>query len=461
MARSRHLRSGTARIRRKQGAISDSASTLKGRLEFIPTADLTPDPRNPRTHDRAQVRAIARSIETFGFNAPILVDKNRQIVAGHGRHEAAKLLGLAQVPVIRLEHLTETQARAYTLADNKLTDRSGWDDTKLAIQLKELSDLALDFDIEAIGFELPEIDFRIQSLEAPDATDSADEFDDAKGPSVSIPGDLWLMGDHRLYCGNALDPVAYAILLENQKAKGVFTDPPYNVRVDGHVSGNGAITHREFVMASGEMTEGEFTSFLTQTFEGISAHTAPGAIIYACMDWRHMGEIHAASRATGFELLNVCVWVKGNGGMGSLYRSKHEFVFVFRIGSTAHVNNVQLGRFGRNRTNVWNYPGANGFRRKGQANSLAMHPTVKPVAMVSDAILDSTRRNDIVLDPYLGSGTTLIAAERTGRRCYGIEIDSRYVDTAIERWERLTERKAQNIHGQTFAQVKLERESNQ
>jgi 16S rRNA G966 N2-methylase RsmD len=426
-------------------------------ISLLAVADLSPAPHNPRKHSRAQIRAIARSIETFGFNAPILIDRNRQIIAGHGRYEAAKLSGHAQVPVIFLDHLTETQAKAYMLADNKLTDRSTWDDAKVAVQLKELSDLVLDFDIEAIGFELPEIDFRIQSLEASDATDKADEFEPVAGPSVSIAGDLWLLGPHRLYCGNALDITAYVTLMETEKAAAVFTDPPYNVKIDGHVSGNGSVTHREFAMASGEMTPPEFTEFLTASVKLVCAHAAPGALVFACMDWRHMGEMLAAGQASECELLNLCVWAKSNGGMGSLYRSRHELVFVFRNGKEAHLNNVQLGRHGRNRTNVWNYPGFNGFARKGSKDASAFHPTVKPIALVADAIMDSTKRDDIVLDPYVGSGTTILAAERTSRRCFGIDIDGRYVDTAIARWERLTGRTAQNAQGQTFAQVKLER----
>jgi DNA modification methylase len=426
-------------------------------LSYLATTSLTPNPENPRKHGRAQIRAIAKSLEAFGFNAPILIDRNRKIVAGHGRYEAAKLLGLTQVPVLFLDHLTETQAKAYMLADNKLTDRSGWDDAKVAVQLKELSDLVLDFDIEAIGFELPELDFRIQSLDASDATDRADEFEPMTGPPVSVAGDLWLLGPHRLFCGNALESAAYATLIEAEKATAVFTDPPYNVKIDGHVSGNGSTTHREFAMASGEMTPPEFTEFLTTSLKLICAHSTPGALIFACIDWRHMGEMLAAGHASECELLNLCVWAKTNGGMGSLYRSRHELVFVFRNGKEAHLNNVQLGRHGRNRTNVWNYPGFNGFARKGSKDVPAIHPTVKPIALVADAILDSTKRNDIVLDPYIGSGTTILAAERTGRRCFGIEIDGRYVDTAIARWERLTGRKAQNAQGQTFAQVKLER----
>ncbi|MFZ1962720.1 MAG: site-specific DNA-methyltransferase [Roseiarcus sp.] len=237
----------------------------------------------------------------------------------------------------------------------------------------------------------------------------------------------------------------------------MFTDPPYNVRIDGNVCGSGAIKHREFAMASGEMSQEEFTAFLTRALELACENTVPGATIYACMDWRHMSELLAAARATGCETLNLCVWVKTNGGMGSLYRSRHELVFVFRNGKEPHVNNVQLGRFGRNRSNVWNYSGVNSFPRKGRKNDLGFHPTVKPIAMVADAILDSTNLNDVVLDTFLGSGTTVLAAERAGRCCYGIELDPLYVDTTIVRWERLTGLQARQASGQTFAEVKAQR----
>jgi DNA modification methylase len=284
--------------------------------------------------------------------------------------------------------------------------------------------------------------------------DTADEFNAPVEPAVSRIGDLWLLDDHRLYCGSALDAAAYDTLFGTAKAAVVFTDPPYNVKIDGHVCGDGAIKHREFATASGEMTEDEFTHFLNATLELASSHTARGALIYACMDWRHMGEMLAAGHTAGCDLLNLCVWVKSNGGMGSLYRSRHELVFVFRNGKEAHLNNVQLGRFGRNRTNVWNYVGANSFVRRGQESALELHPSVKPLALVSDALLDSTKRSDIVLDPFCGSGTTILAAERTSRRGYGIEIDPIYVDTAIERWER---HPARHTCGQTFADIKAER----
>jgi DNA modification methylase len=428
----------------------------QSKFGFLSLDQVSPNASNPRKHSRAQVRAIATSIDAFGFNAPLLIDSNKQIIAGHGRFEAAKLLGLTHVPVISLEHLNPNQARAYMLADNKLTDRSVWDDTKLAVHLKDLSELALDFEIEATGFELPEIDFRVQSLDGSD-TDIADEFEPVQGIATSKAGDLWVLGDHRLYCGSALDQGAYETLLGGNKVAAVFTDPPYNVRIDGHVSGNGAIKHREFAMAAGEMTQTEFTRFLSEMSQLLRDHSAEAAVIFICMDWRHLGEVLAAGRSAEFDLLNLCVWVKNNGGMGSFYRSRHELVFVFRNGQQSHLNNVQLGRHGRNRTNVWHFPGVNGFGRKGRKSDLELHPTVKPIALVADAILDCTKRNDIVLDPFMGSGTTLLAAERTNRRSYGIELDPLYVDTAIERWERLTRSQAKHVSGQSYEELRRQR----
>lgn len=424
---------------------------------LVPIGELVPNPKNPRKHNFVQIDAIARSIRAFGFNAPILVDKNMRIVAGHGRYLAAKRLSLERVPVVCLGHLTEAQAKAYMLADNKLTERSQWDEPELALHLKDLSDLALDFEIEATGFELPEIDFLIQSLDLEEVVDDADAIAPTAELAVSRPGDLWLLGEHRLNCGNALEAQTYEVLMGTERAAAVFADPPYNVKIDGHVCGAGAIKHREFAMAAGEMDETAFEIFLTNWLQHTSSFSTAGAVMYACMDWRHMTEILAAGRASGLELLNLCVWVKYNGGMGSFYRSRHELVFVFRNGQTPHVNNIQLGKYGRNRTNVWNYPGANAFGRKGKANALTLHPTAKPIALVSDAIIDSTKRNAIVLDPFCGSGTTLLAAERTGRRGYVIELDPLYVDLAIARWEAMTGAQARLADGTVFAEVKAGR----
>lgn len=426
-------------------------------IALVPIANLKPHSRNARKHGAAQIRAIAKSINTFGFNAPALADRDGNILAGHGRVEAAKLLGLKHIPVVFLHHLSEEEARAYMLADNKLTDRSNWDEATLAIELKELSSLALSFDIDATGFELPEIDFRIQSAEGAEVTDRADEFSVAPGPAASTPGDIWHLGGHRILCGTALDGTVASRLFAGDTAAAAFTDPPYNVKIQGNAAGHGKTTYREFDMAVGEMSEAEFTDFLATAMTHARSHIVLGGLVYVCMDWRHMQELLGAGHAASLNLINLCVWVKPNGRLGSFYKSRHELVFVFKNGSDPHLNNIQLGRFGRNRTNVWNYSTTNPFGRKNPPEDVGSHPTVKPLLLVSDAILDCTRRNDIIFDPFLGSGTTLLAAERTGRRCFGIELDPLYVDTAIERWQRMTKLKALNAFGETFEFVKRKR----
>ena len=400
------------------------------------------DPANPRRHSKKQVRQIANSIEAFGLVTPILIDRNDNVIAGHGRLLACRLLGITEVPTLCLDHLTSAQARAFMIADNRLTEIATWDDRLLAQQLKDLSLIGLDFNIEDTGFEMGEIDLRIASLEdPPEATDDpADVLPDVPaGPVVSKMGDLWILSRHRVLCGNALDAAVFATLMGEERTPMVFTDPPYNVPIDGHASGLGAVHHRPFPMASGEMDSIEFTSFLSGALRNVAAFSIDGSLHYICMDWRHAEELLAAGRGVYGELKNLCVWVKDSPGMGSFYRSGHELIFVFKHGRGGHRNNVQLGQFGRNRSNVWHYPGANSFARcSEEGNLLALHPTVKPVKMVADAMLDCSARGDIVLDAFLGSGTTVIAAERTGRRCYGLELDPIYIDRAIRRWQALT-----------------------
>jgi DNA modification methylase len=442
-------------------------STSQRRLEIIPQplAELKPDAGNPRRHSKKQIRQIAKSISIFGFNVPMLVDAELNVIAGHGRLLACLELGIDEVPTLCLEHLTPAQVRAFRIADNKLTENATWDERLLAQQLHDLSLSGLDFDIEVTGFEMGEIDLRIASLEDPPAEDKADPADVvpeiAAGPPVSKPEDMWLLGPHRVGCGNALDPSAFTALMGEDRAAMVFTDPPYNVPIEGHASGLGTIHHRPFPMAAGEMDPAEFTAFLRQTCCNLTAFSAAGSLHYLCMDWRHLAELLAAVQEVYDEFKNLCVWVKDNAGMGSLYRSQHELVLVFKQRGGTHRNNVQLGRFGRHRSNVWRYPGANSFARHGEeGNLLALHPTVKPVAMVADAILDSSARGDIVLDAFLGSGTTVIAAERTGRRCCGLELDLGYVDTAIRRWQTLTGEKARHAAtGRSFDDLVREAEA--
>jgi DNA modification methylase len=442
----------------------DRGDRRKQRLEVVYRTidEIKPDPANARRHSGKQIRKLADSIETFGFNVPVLVDAELNAVAGHARLAACRLLGLAEVPTLCLDHLSPAQLRAFMLADNRLTELAQWDDRLLAQQLKDLSLLGLDFSLEVTGFEMAEIDLRIESLEhlpGPD-DDPADALPGPANPPLSKIGDLWMLGNHRVLCGSALDAAAFAALMGDERAAMVFTDPPYNVPIDGHASGLGAIHHRPFPMASGEMDRTEFTAFLGQAIRNLAAFSVDGSLHYLCMDWRHIGELLAAGRDVYGELKNLVVWVKDNAGMGALYRSQHELVFVFKRGRQGHRNNVQLGQFGRNRSNIWRYPGARSFARRGEeGNLLALHPTVKPVAMVADAILDCSARGDIVLDAFLGSGTTLIAAERTGRRCYGMELDPVYADTIVRRWQKLSGGSAlHGISGRSFDDLAREAE---
>ena len=419
---------------------------LRMSVVYRPLDQLKPDPTNARRHSHKQIRQIARSIETFGFNVPILVDAELKVIAGHGRLLACRELGRAEVPTISLEHLTKARARAFVIADNRLTEIATWDDRLLGEQLRELAELNLDFSLELTGFDMAEIDLLIEGacgIAEGDAEDVHPPI--GSGPTITRAGDLWILGRHRIYCGSALDEAAYRVLMEEDRAAMVFTDPPYNVPIDGHVGGLGAIRHREFAMASGEMDEAQFTEFLARAFGLLARFSLDGALHFVCMDWRHMGELLAAGMRAYTELKDLCVWTKDNAGMGSLYRSQHELVFLFKHGRDAHQNHVQLGRYGRNRSNVWNYPGVNSFSRSGtEGNLLALHPTVKPVALVADALRDCSSRGEIVLDAFLGSGTTLIAAERTGRNCRGLELDPAYVDTAIRRWQALTGERARH-----------------
>ncbi|MEO0637983.1 MAG: DNA methyltransferase [Pseudomonadota bacterium] len=413
-----------------------------GEMRYVPIDALKPYANNPRTHSKKQIRQIAKSIEEFGWTNPILVDPEGGVIAGHGRLEAAKHLSLERVPVLPIEHMSEAQKRAYVIADNKLAENAGWDADLLKIELGAL--LEFDIDVTMSGFEMGEIDV-ILSM----GKDDADRRDDIVAPDpgrapVTALGDLWQLGEHRIFCGDATKPESWATLMGSERAQLVFTDPPYNVKIDGHVSGLGDVKHREFAMAAGEMSAIEFTEFLTEVCGNLAKISADGAIHFVCMDWAHLYELLAAGREVYDDLKNICVWTKTNGGMGSLYRSQHEMVAVFKSGTAPHINNVELGRFGRYRTNVWSYPGMNSFGAE-RDEGLSMHPTVKPVALVEDAILDCSNRGGIVVDAFLGSGTTLIAADAAGRRCYAMELDPLYVDLAIERWQKQTGEEAMHV----------------
>ncbi|TMV08095.1 DNA methylase N-4 [Ruegeria sediminis] len=420
-------------------------------------AKLKPYANNNRIHTAKTVDKLKASVERFGFVTPILVDGDGVIIAGHGRFEAAKALGLQTVPTVVAAHLSPAEVRALRIADNKLAELSEWNLEALQLELGELMDLSLegtlDFDLDIIGFEMPEIDILISGAGQSDtAPPETVDLPDPGEPAVTRPGDLWLLGNHRILCGDALEEASYTRVLDGDVPRMVFTDPPYNVPVQGHVRAGTGSSHREFAMASGEMSAAEFSGFLETVLCRLTDSLPAGGVAMVCMDWRHIKELVAAGEAKGFDLINLCVWNKTNGGMGSLYRSKHELICVFKKPGAPHINNVELGRHGRNRTNVWDYAGVNSFGKSREAD-LADHPTVKPTALVADAIRDVSHRGDVVLDAFGGSGATLLAAETSGRRARLIELDPLYVDVAIRRWQKMTGEKAVlSGTGETFDQ---------
>jgi DNA methylase/ParB-like nuclease domain len=436
------------------------SSNLRLAVCYRPIDELKPDPTNPRAHKPSQIKRLAKSMRTFGVVNPILIDAQSRIVAGHARVLAAKSLGLSEVPTILLEHLSPAQLRAYMIADNRLSELGSWDERRLGTVLLELSVLDLDFDLEVTGFDTGEIDLRIEGLETIAGPDPADLLPaPVSGSPVTQPGDVFHLGRHRIMCASALDASSYETLLGDERAQMVFADPPYNVAIPRHASGLGAVRHADFAMAVGEMTPEAYTTFLVATLGLAAGYSRPGALHYVCMDWRHLHEMQTAGSQIYSEQMNLCVWVKQNAGMGSFYRSQHELVFIFKHGQAPYRNNIALGRFGRNRSNVWRYTGLNCLgRTTEEGNLLTLHPTVKPVALIADAILDVTTRNGLVLDPFLGSGSTLIAAERTGRRCYGLELEPLYVDTAVRRWQAHTGGAARHTgSGRSFADIAAER----
>jgi 16S rRNA G966 N2-methylase RsmD len=403
--------------------------------ELIPIAGCKPLGRETRRHSPQQLRKLAASIERFGFVLPILIDSERRVVAGWGLVLAARRLGLAEVPAVSLTDLPEAELRTLRLALNRIADDCTWDREALALEFSEILDLAPQLDLQISGFEMGEIDIFLDG----DGLDQEDELPpiDAGTAPVTRLGDLWVLGEHRLLCGDALQADSYARVLGTDRAQMMFADPPYNLPIAGHVSGLGAVKHADFAMASGEFSSPAFQAFLATTLGHAASQSVNGAIHFVCIDWRHQRELLAAGDEVYSGLLNLCVWNKSNAGMGSLYRSQHELIFVFKVGKGPHINNVALGRHGRHRTNVWDYVGQNSLN--GTAKSkLAMHPTVKPVAMIADAMRDCSNRGDLILDPFGGAGTTLVAAERTGRSACVIEIDPIFVDVCVERWQRLT-----------------------
>lgn len=430
-------------------------ASVRGSIEHIPIVELGLGSRQLRIRKKSVLDAMGASIRQFGFLVPVLIDADNRIICGKGRAEAARLIGMAEVPCIRVNHLSDAEKRVFAIAENQLGQLAGWDQETLRIELTELSGLDLSFSLELTGFSSAKIDAIVFGGEGSNAREDA--IPSLPDQVVSQVGDLWHLGDCRLLCGDATLPESFSTLLEGEEVRAVFTDPPYNVAVAGHVTSGGK--HGEFVMASGEMSDDEFTAFSTNVMQRAGENLIDGGVVYYCMDWRHMEHTLSAARTAKLDLLNLIVWDKKAGGMGSFYRSRHELIFLFRKPGASHLNRVELGKHGRDRANVWTYEGVNGFGA-AKAKAREMHPTVKPLGLVRDALLDCTAKGDAVLDLFSGSGTTIIAAESIGRRGFATELDPRYVDVGVVRWQEFTGREAVlAATGQTFREVRAERAS--
>lgn len=427
------------------------------RVEYVSPTLLKPLSRQVRRRTREHTKGIARSINDFGFLNPILVDAQMRIVAGVGRWDAALMLELTSVPIIRVEHLTEGQLRLFSIADNKLPEGVEWINNELRIELAEIELLEPELDLTSSGLEMAQID----TLYGQARTAELDEFDEPppleEGEPINRVGDRWDLGRHGLACGDARDAALVDQLVGDRRVRILLSDPPWNLKIKGVVSGNGRIKHDDFVMAAGEMSKQTFVTFLTEFIGAAQPHLVDGALLYIFMDWRNLDALTAAATACDLVQKNLLVWCKDNAGLGSLYRSRHELIGLYKHGEAPHINNIKLGRHGRNRSNVLFYPGVNSFS-KGRDKALETHPTCKPISLLADIILDTSGRGDLILDPFGGSGATLIAAEKTDRTACLIELDPIYADAIIRRFERVT---GQNvIHsetGQTFAEIFAER----
>jgi DNA modification methylase len=433
----------------------DVASIFKcERIERRPLSSIKPNPRHARKHSSRQLGLLTENVREYGELHPLLVDEDNTLIDGHARLSVYQELGFDDAAVIEVAHLSAHQKRVLAISCNRLAELGEWNLDRLSVEFQDL--LKLDIDLGAIGFETPEIDQIIIDGEAAAVSENEETvpLPDEEVPAVTQDGDLWVLGEHRLLCGTALDQSSYDMLLRGECAQMVATDPPYNVAIDGHVSGLGQTKHREFAMASGEMSGKQFREFLLTFLTLAGRNSDKAAIIYAFMDWRHIEDLLAAGSQAALEHKNLCVWMKTNAGMGTFYRSHHELVAVFKNGPGNHINNFGLGKK-RYRTNVWQAPGVNTFR-PGRMKDLEAHPTCKPTSLYTDMMLDCSQRKGLVLDPFVGSGTLFLAAERAGRVARGIELDPRYCDVAIRRWQDATGQKAVHaVSGEAFDEKAL------
>ncbi len=423
--------------------------------QWIPIKAVKPYQRHARNHNKRAFGKVKKIIAHYGQLVPIIVDPNNVIIDGHAVWQSMIELGSDEIAVVVVTGRSDPEIKALRLALNRIPSDAAWDNDRVREELQELVDLS--FDLELTGFDAIEIDHLLEvDLPKLNITEDGERIPVAGGLAITAAADIWVCGRHRIGCGDAQDQTFVEKVTVGKRARMCFIDPPYNIPISGFVSGKGGIQHREFVRGAGELTPGQFVALLTNSLTVLRQSVIDGALIYACMDWRHVYELLDAGRRCDLELCNLCVWAKTNAGMGSLYRSQHELICLFKAGTADHTNNVELGRHGRNRTNLWTYRGMNAFG-VDRNELLASHPTVKPVLMIADAIRDVTKRGDLVLDTFLGSGSTLLAAEETGRVCFGVELDPLYVDVAVRRWQQKTGRDAVHLDTGELFQDRSER----
>jgi DNA modification methylase len=426
-------------------------------VDRVPIDSLKPSEPVLRRHPKKQMDILRRGLERFGQIIPIPVTPDSQIIDLELVWRALKANGASHVDVTFVADRSPAEITALRLALNRTAQDAVWDDQNLRAVLEEL--ISIDFDLDLTGFPAPEIDQRL-NLDLPQANveENGSDIPSVEGIAISERGTIWALDKSRIGCGDATDPIFVNRVLDDRLADVCFIDAPYNLKVNGFISGKGKHRHREFVQGAGELSDDVFFDFLRQSLEVLRTSSTPAALIYSCIDWRHVTEMNVAARLCGMPLYNICVWVKPNGGMGGIYRNAHEFVCVYLAGAERPRDNVELGRHGRNRTNVWSSYGGMSSFGKDRDELLGSHPTVKPVAMIADALRDVTKRGGLVLDTFLGSGSTLMAAHETGRICCGVELDPLYVDVAVRRWQNATGRDAVSVEtGETFNVITLRR----
>ena len=407
-----------------------------------------------RKHSKKQLQKLKNAIIKVGYVNPILLDEKHNIIAGELRLLAAKELGFTQIPAIILENLTPEEADAISILDNRIAEDGEWNFGNLKEEIEKL--MKFDITFEDLGFDTVDYDeiFLINDSDESKVHNSDNEDEswlDANIPPKVKFGDLWRLGDHFVYCGDSLLVRSFEILMQGELAQIVITDPPYNCKINGHVCGLGKTKHDEFAMASGEMTETEFAEFISKFMQHLIKFSIDGSLHYLFMDWAGLNTLLTQGKRHYTELKNIAVWNKLIGGMGALYRSQHEMIPIFKNGKAKHQNHIKLGKNGRYRTNIWDYPGIRATN-PSSLELLKLHPAVKAVPMLHDILLDSSSKNDIVLDCFGGSGSTLLAAERCKRRARLIEISPRYVDVTIYRWEKETGKTAKLIKNFTEVQ---------